>query len=46
MIYFKGVFIGFGVVLLGCLVAPIALMIWTIWKSQRLVYIFGVSASI
>jgi hypothetical protein len=31
MIYFKGVLIGFGTVLLGC---PIALMIWAIWKSQ------------
>jgi len=32
MIYFKGVLIGFGTVLLGC---PIALMIWAIWKSKR-----------
>ena len=32
MIYLKGVLIGFGSVLLG---TPIALMIWTIWKSQR-----------
>lgn len=31
MIYFKGVLIGFGTVLLG---APIGLMIWAIWKSQ------------
>jgi hypothetical protein len=31
MIYFKGVLIGFGTVLLGC---PIALTIWAIWKSQ------------
>ncbi len=34
MIYFKGVLIGFGTVLLGCLVAPIALMMWSGWKSQ------------
>ena len=32
MIYLKGVLIGFGSMLLG---APIALMIWAIWKSQR-----------
>jgi hypothetical protein len=34
MIYFKGVLIGVGTVLLGCLVTPIALMIWASWKSQ------------
>ncbi len=34
MIYFKGVLVGFGTVLLGCLVAPIALLIWAGWKSQ------------
>jgi len=34
MIYFKGVLIGFGTVLLGCLVTPIALMIWAGRKSQ------------
>jgi hypothetical protein len=34
MIYFKGVLIGFGTVLLGCLVTPVALMIWTSWKSH------------
>ncbi len=33
MIYFKGVLVGFGTVLLGCLVAPIALMIWASRKS-------------
>jgi hypothetical protein len=33
MIYFKGVLIGFGTVLLGCLVAPVALMMWASWKS-------------
>lgn len=34
MIYFKGVLMGFGTVLLGCLVAPIALLVWDVWKSQ------------
>jgi hypothetical protein len=34
MIYFKGVLIGFGTVLLGCLVAPIVWMIWAHWNSQ------------
>jgi hypothetical protein len=34
MIYVKGVLIGFGTVLLGCLVMPIALMIWASWNSQ------------
>ena len=33
MIHFKGVLVGLGTVLLGCLVAPIALMIWANWKS-------------
>ena len=28
MIYLKSVLIGFGAVLLGCLVAPIGMMIW------------------
>ena len=34
MIYIKGVLIGFGTVLLGCLIAPITVMIWLSWKSQ------------
>jgi hypothetical protein len=34
MIYFKGVLIGFGTVLLGCLIAPIVLMIWAGWNSH------------
>lgn len=34
MICFKGLLIGFGAVLLGCLVTPIALAIWAGWKSQ------------
>lgn len=33
MIYFKGVLIGLGSVLLGCLAAPIALTIWASRKS-------------
>ena len=31
MMYFKGVFVGFGTVLLG---TPPALMIWATWKAQ------------
>jgi hypothetical protein len=34
MIHFNGVLIGFCTVLLGCLVTPIALMIWASSKSQ------------
>jgi hypothetical protein len=34
MIYFKGVLIGIGAVLLGCLVAPVAWMIWAAGRSQ------------
>lgn len=34
MIYFKGVLIGIGTVLLGCLVAPVAWMIWAARRSQ------------
>ena len=34
MIYFKGVLIGFGIVLLGCLIAPVAFLIWGALKSQ------------
>jgi len=33
MIYFKGVLIGLGSVLLGCLAAPVALMFWARWRS-------------
>lgn len=33
MIYLKGVLIGFGTALLGCLVAPVALLVWAVWKS-------------
>ena len=33
MIYFKGMLLGFGALLLGCLVTPIALMIWAGWKT-------------
>ena len=34
MIYFKSVLIGLGTVLLGCLVVPIAILVWASWKSQ------------
>lgn len=33
MIYFRGVLFGLGSVLLGCLVAPVALVIWSSWRS-------------
>ena len=35
MNYFKAVLLGIGAVLLGCLVAPIALVIWASWKSPE-----------
>ena len=35
MTYVKGVLFGIGAVLLGCLVAPIALVIWGSWKSPE-----------
>ena len=34
MNYFRGVLVEFGTVLLGCLVAPIALIVWAGWKSS------------
>ena len=34
MIYFKSMLVGFGTVLLGCLVAAIAMMFWAAWKSH------------
>ena len=34
MIYLKSVFIGLGTVLLGCVVAPIAVLIWASWKTE------------
>jgi hypothetical protein len=34
MMYFKSVLVGLGTVLLGCLVTPIALVIWWSWKSE------------
>lgn len=34
MLYFKAVLIGIGTVLLGCLVAPVAWMIWAARRSQ------------
>lgn len=35
MTYFKAVLLGIGAVLLGCLVAPIALVILGSWKSPK-----------
>ena len=34
MMHFKSVLVGLGTVLLGCVVTPIAMMIWWIWKSS------------
>jgi len=34
MIYVKSVLIGLGTVLFGCLVTPIAMLIWASWKSK------------
>ena len=34
MIYFKSALIGIGTVLLGCAVAPIAMLIWASWKTE------------
>lgn len=34
MIYFKSAFIGLGTVLLGCVVAPIAMLIWASWTTE------------
>lgn len=34
MIYFKSALIGLGAVLLGCMAAPIAMLIWMSWKTQ------------
>ena len=34
MIYFKSALIGLGAVLLGCVVAPIAMLIWASWKTH------------
>ena len=35
MIYFKSVLVGLGTALLGCIVAPIAVMIWYFWKATK-----------
>jgi hypothetical protein len=35
MIYFKSVLVGLGTVLLGCVITPIAFMIWVSWKSGQ-----------
>src|SRR5947209_5628691 len=34
MMYFKSVLVGLGTVLSGCVVTPIAMMIWWTWKSN------------
>jgi hypothetical protein len=34
MIHFKSVVARLGTVLLGCLVVPIAMLVWASWKSQ------------
>lgn len=33
--YFKSVLVGLGTVLSGCVITPIAMMIWLIWKSSK-----------
>lgn len=33
MMYFKSVLVGISTMLLGCLVTPVAMMIWWFWKS-------------
>jgi hypothetical protein len=33
--YFKSVLIGLGTVLVGCVVAPIALVIWASWMTRK-----------
>ncbi len=35
MTYLKAVFIGFGTVLSGCLVAPIVMVIWTVSRASE-----------
>ena len=35
MTYFKSVLIGLGTVLVGCVVAPIALVIWASWMTRK-----------
>ena len=34
MMYFKSVLVGLGTVLLGCVVTPIAMITWWIWKPN------------
>ncbi len=34
MTYLKSMFIGLGTVVLGCLVTPIAMLIWASWRSK------------
>jgi hypothetical protein len=35
MMYFRSVLVGLGTVLLGCVVTPIAFVIWVGWKSGQ-----------
>lgn len=35
MIYFKGVLIGLGTELLGCIVTLVAALIWEFWKASK-----------
>jgi hypothetical protein len=41
MVCFKGVLIGFSTVLLGCLVSPIALMIWASYIDRIGNFVWG-----
>ena len=34
MMYFKSVLVGLGTVLLGCVVSPMAMVLWWIWTSN------------
>lgn len=35
MSYFKGVAIGLGTAVLGCIVTPVVIMLWWLWRSYR-----------
>lgn len=35
MMYFKSVLAGLGTLLLGCVVTPIAFLIWVSWKTEQ-----------
>jgi hypothetical protein len=34
MVYFKCALVGLGTALLGCVAAPIAMLIWASWKTE------------